>query len=218
MRMFDVLKNIGMLTACCLVLSMPATPCFAAGGDSPWMVRVRALGILPDDSSTPITVIHGKADVDNAVSLDLDFSYFFTENLAAELTLTYSRHNVSAKGTAVGDIDLGSLDILPPTLTLQYHFMPQKPFRPYLGAGVSYVLIPQNDPGAADSISYESGVFGPAIQAGFDYFFNEHWCLNIDVKKVWVNVDANVHALGTTVSTSVDVNPWLIGVGIGYRF
>jgi len=38
------------------------------------------------------------------------------------------------------------------------------------------------------------------------------------VKKVWVDVDVTVHALGTTVSTSVDVDPWLFGVGIGYRF
>jgi outer membrane protein len=42
--------------------------------------------------------------------------------------------------------------------------------------------------------------------------------LNVDVKKVWVSVDATVYALGTAVYTSVDVDPWLVGVGIGYRF
>jgi|SRR5665647_699954 len=218
MQMFKELKNIGLLTACCLALSVAASPCLAAGGDSPWMVRVRALGIIPDDSSSQITVIGGNAEIGNAVSLDLDFSYFFTENIAAELTLTYSRHDVTAKNTAAGNLDLGSIDILPPTLTLQYHFMPQQAFRPYVGAGVSFVLSPHDDPGVANSITYDNGVFGPALQVGFDYFFNKNWCLNVDVKKVWVNVDATVHALGTTVQTSVDVNPWLIGVGIGYRF
>jgi len=97
MRMFKELKNIGLLTACCLALSVAASPCLAASGDSPWMVRVRALGIIPDDSSSQITVIGGNAEIDNAVSLDLDFSYFFTENISAELTLTYSRHDVTAK-------------------------------------------------------------------------------------------------------------------------
>ena len=218
MRMFKELKNLGLSAACCLALIVVAGPCFAADGDSPWMVRVRALGIIPDDSSSRITLINGNAEVDNAVSLDLDFSYFFTENIAAELTLTYSRHDVTAKNTDVGNINLGTIDILPPTLTLQYHFMPQKAFRPYVGAGVSYVLIPHDSPGAATSTAYDNGVFGPAIQFGFDYFFNKNWCLNVDVKKVWVNVDATVHALGATVHTSVDVDPWLIGVGIGYRF
>jgi outer membrane protein len=199
------------------MLNLAVNPCFASE-ESPWMIRARALGIIPDDRSSQITVINGEADVDNAVSLDLDFSYFFTENLAAELTLTYSRHDVNAKNTAVGNIDLGSVDILPPTLTLQYHFLPKNAFRPYVGAGASYVIIPSADHGNATSISYESGKLGPALQIGFDYFFTKNWCLNVDIKKVWVDVDVTVGALNTFVHTNVDVNPWLIGVGIGYRF
>ena len=218
MRRLKELVKIGLLTGCCLLLNAVISPGFAADA-SPWMVRVRALGIIPDDNSSQITTIHGEADVDNAVSLDLDFSYFFTENLAAELTLTYSRHNVKAKNTDVGNIDLGSVDILPPTLTLQYHFLPKTAFRPYLGAGVSYVLTPNADHGPiATSVNYENGKFAPALQIGFDYFFTKNWCLNVDVKKVWVDVDVTVGALGTFVHTNVDVNPWLIGVGIGYRF
>ena len=40
----------------------------------------------------------------------------------------------------------------------------------------------------------------------------------MDLKKVWVDVDVAVGALGTVVTTNVDVDPWLFGVGIGYRF
>jgi outer membrane protein len=221
MQMMKELKNVGLLTVCCLALSFAAGPCFAAAtsGDSPWMVRVRALGIFPDVSSTQITTIGGEADIDDAYTLDLDISYFFTENIALELTLAYAQHDVSANNTILGTVNLGSLDILPPTLTLQYHFMPKNAFRPYIGAGVSYVLIPNYDAGpVATSIDYENGKFGAAIQFGFDYFFNKNWCLNVDVKKVWVSVDATVYALNTAVYTSVDVDPWLIGVGIGYRF
>jgi len=220
MRMMRKVLNAGLAAGCCLMMLQAAAPCRAAE-ESPWMVRVRALGIFPDDSSSRITLIGGEASVDSAVTPELDISYFFTDNIAAELVLAYSEHDVSAEKTSVGNghIDLGSLDLLPPTLTLQYHFTPQNAFRPYVGAGVSYVLIPDEDPGkVATAVDYENGQIGLALQVGFDYFFTKNWCFNVDVKKVWVDVDATVHALGTTVATSVDVDPWLIGVGFGYRF
>jgi outer membrane protein len=218
MRMMRKMLNVGLLTGCYLLVQAAASPCYAAG-ESPWMVRLRALGIIPDDSSSQITTIGGEASVDSAVTLDLDIVYFFTENISAELVLAYAQHDVTAENTAVGNIDLGSLDLLPPTLTLQYHFMPKNAFRPYVGAGLSYVLIPNEDSGpVATAVDYDDGQVGFALQAGFDYFFTKNWCVNVDVKKVWVDVDVTVHALGTTVSTTVDVDPWLFGVGIGYRF
>jgi outer membrane protein len=125
---------------------------------------------------------------------------------------------VSAEKTAVGNIDLGSLDLLPPTLTLQYHCTAYKRFRPYVGAGLSYILIPDEDPGDADWVDYDDNEIGYTLQVGFDYFFTDNWSLNVDLKKVWVDVDVAVGALGTVVTTNVDVDPWLIGVGIGYRF
>ena len=218
MELLKSLMKIGALVGCCLFLSTALSPCLAAD-DSPWMVRARVLGIFPDDSSSQISLIGGEADVEEAYTLDLDVSYFFTDNIAAELVFfAYSRHDVKAKNTAVGNIDLGSFDLVPPTLTAQYHFAPKKSFSPYVGAGLSYVLIPNEDPGAATAIRYDDGVIGYTLQAGFDYFLNEHWCLSFDVKKVWVGVDVEVDALGTTVKTSVDVDPLLIGLGVGYRF
>ncbi len=218
MRSFKNLPKIGLLVACCLFLGTVWSPCLAAD-NSPWMLRARVLGVFPDDSSDKITLIGGEADVEEAFTPDLDVSYFFTDHVAAELVFfAYSQHDVKAKGTAVGDADLGSFDLVPPTLTVQYHFMPEQSFRPYVGAGLTYVLIPNEDPGDADEVRYDDGVIGYALQVGFDYFLNEHWCLNLDVKKVWVNVDVEVDALGTTVETSVDVDPWLFGIGVGYRF
>jgi outer membrane protein len=223
MQLFKKMKKVGLVTLCGLMFIAPSGLCLAADGESPWMIRLRALGIFPDESSSTFTLggaaISGEAEVDNAYTLDLDISYFFTPNLAAELVLAYARHDVNVVNTPLGNIDAGSLDLLPPTLTLQYHFMPTNAFRPYIGAGVSYVLIPDEDPGDALSIDYDDGQFGFALQFGFDYFFSKNWCLNVDVKKVWVNVDASVQVLpGAYVHTNVDVDPLLIGIGIGYRF
>lgn len=190
----------------------------AEGGKSPWLMRARILGIVADDSSSDITLIGGNAEVDDSLTLDLDFTYFITNNLATELTLAVSNHDVSAVGTAVGDVELGDVWLLPPTLTVQYHFLPDGQFRPYVGAGINYTIFFSADEGdVADDISYKDG-FGFALQAGFDIGLNENWALNFDVKKIWLGTDVDVTALGTVVSADVDIDPWLFGFGVAYRF
>lgn len=212
------LMKIGVLVGCCLLLGSALSPCFAAG-ESPWLFRARLLGVYPDESSSDITLIGGEAEIDDAFTPDLDITYFFTDNIACEVVFfAYAQHDVQAKNTIVGDIDLGSFDLVPPIVAAQYHFMPKNTFRPYVGAGLSLVLIPDEDPGDVDDVEYDDGVIGFVLQAGFDYFFDEHWCFNVDVKKIWVEVDVEVTAGPVTVETTVDVDPWLFGIGVGYRF
>ncbi len=189
----------------------------AEEGKSPWLIRARLLGVVPDDSSSDITVIGGKAEVDDSVTADLDFTYFFTNNFATELTLAVAKNDVNAVNTAAGDLDLGHVYLLPPTLTAQYHFLPDGRFRPYIGAGVNYTVFFNADSGVANDIDYDNG-FGLALQVGFDIGIDENWAINFDVKKIWLNTDVTVQALGTTVQTDVDIDPWLIGMGIAYRF
>lgn len=100
---------------------------------------------------------------------------------------------------------------------MQYHFIPGGTFRPYVGAGVNYTIFFDGDSGVAEDLDYDNG-FGLAVQAGFDIELDENWALNFDVKKIWLSTDVTVRALGTTVETDVDIDPWLFGVGIAYRF
>lgn len=196
---------------------LPLTAMAEEESKSPWLVRARLLGVIPDDSSSDITVIGGQAEVDDSVTADLDFTYFFTTHFATELTLAVAKNDVSAVNTAVGDLDLGHVYLLPPTLTAQYHFIPDGRFRPYVGAGVNYTVFFNEDSGVANDIEYDNG-FGFALQAGFDIGLNDNWALNFDVKKIWLSTDVTVHALGTTVQTDVDIDPWLFGMGVAYRF
>jgi outer membrane protein len=61
--------------------------------------------------------------------------------------------------------------------------------------------------------------FGFALQAGTDISLGEGWYLTADVKKVFMNTDVtwNSTALGT-VQADVDIDPWIISAGVGYRF
>jgi outer membrane protein len=177
-----------------------------------WLVRLRAVHLDPSDHADPIGGV-GASDrltVNSKTIPDFDISYFFTPNWATELVLTVpQKQKVALDGT-----NIGSFKHLPPTLTLQYHFMPERQFSPYLGAGVNYTRISSVDllGGAA---KLESSSTGLALQAGFDYKIDKKWSLNFDIKKI--RIDSDVTVGGAKVS-NVQIDPWLIGVGVGYRF
>jgi len=210
-------RAVSMMTCVFIVAGILPAAGWAQSGQSPWMIRARLLSVVPDDDSSTITTIGGNAEVDDALSGDVDFSYFFSDHIAAELTLAVSEHDVEAVNTSSGDIDLGDVKLLPPTLTLQYHLIPGGKIRPYVGAGVNYTVFFDDDPGDATGIDYDNA-FGLALQAGVDIEIDEHWAINFDVKKIWLETDVSVRALGTTVKTDVDIDPWLFGAGLAYRF
>lgn len=183
--------------------------------DYSWLIRGRAITVSPDESAD-ISVIGGDVDIDTSVVPELDISYFFTKHIATELILATTKHNATATGTSLGDVDLGSVWLLPPTLTVQYHFYPTEKFKPYVGAGVNYTYFYNDKHGAAiNNISYDNS-FGGALQAGMDYNLDEHWLLNFDVKKIWINSDVSINS--GAIQADVDIDPWVVGVGVGYRF
>lgn len=192
-------------------------PSYASDVEDPWLIRVRAINIVPDESAD-IDVIGGDAEISNRLVPELDISYFFTENIAAELILATNPHDVSVTNTALGDVDLGDVTLLPPTINLQYHFDPRGAIRPYIGAGVNYTFFYDNDPGDAVSVNYDNG-FGLSLQGGVDIPVNGTYFVNFDVKKVFLGTDVVVDAgPAGVVGADVDIDPWIFGVGVGRRF
>ena len=133
-----------------------------------WIFRVRAIDVHPDVSSS-VNGLTANVRVDNQIVPELDFTYFWTKNIATELILATSKHEVS---TNTG-IDLGSSWVLPPHLTMQYHFNPEGKFRPYAGAGIGYIFHYNTDNGAVNSVKYDSGI-SYALQAGMDIGIDEN--------------------------------------------
>ncbi|MBY0576071.1 MAG: outer membrane beta-barrel protein [Gallionellaceae bacterium] len=196
-----------------------------AEGDGNWMMRVRAVHVDWADKSGSIGALAVPANgihLEEKTIPEVDFSYFFTKNLAAELILTYpQKHAVRVTQSAAGAFNAGSLKELPPTLTLQYHFTPDAQFRPYVGAGFNYTrfsavnLAPLNTvSGGANTLDKSS--FGGALQAGFDVKVGANSYINFDVKKVYIQTDLTNSALGK-IST-IKADPLLVGIGYGFKF
>lgn len=197
-------NNVLRPVAAALFAAMAALPVAAQAQN--WMVGARALYVSPDVS----TNING-LDVDSAWWAELDLTYFFTKNIAAEVIAGANRHEVTLNGTS-----LGKVGVLPPTVTLQWHFTDLGAAKPYVGAGINYTYFYSNNL-ANDALSVKRDSWGAALQGGLDYEVAKNWYINADIKYVWMKTDVYVNATGAEVG-SVDINPWIFGVGVRYRF
>jgi outer membrane protein len=197
-----MMKQVMAALACAGALALGTAQ--AAQGD--WLGRVRVINIDPDASSSALNL-----DVNSKVTPELDFSYFVTNNLALELILATRRHEVTA-----GGVPVGSVKHLPPTVLLQYHFLPDQQFRPYVGAGLNYTRFYDVNLGGG-TITVDKSSWGPAIQAGMDIAINKQFFFNIDVKKIWMDTDVKAAATGAPLA-NLKINPVIFGIGVGMKF
>jgi outer membrane protein len=209
------------------------------------VVRLRATNVNPNvdsklASQTTASYNAGTTDtfyksttaaltVDANTIPELDISYYITKNIAAELILAVgTRHDVNISGMGAGaaitDAKLGSVNLLPPTLTGQWHFNPDQMIDPYVGGGAAFVLgldrkLTATTAAGGLPIRIDRSAFGAVLQAGFDVNLQDKWLINFDVKKIWVNTDVKLDAgTGYKKIDNLDLNPLVLSVGIGKRF
>lgn len=185
---------------------------------SPWMIRLRALAVLPNDSGHVNNVPFSDLSYSDSVVPELDISYFFTKNIAAELILGVTPHNIYGQGSLNGT-NVGRVWLLPPTLMLQYHFTDFGPFKPYVGAGINYTMFFNQDAKDVATLDVKN-TLGWALQVGFDYMIDKHWGVNFDVKKLFLEPDFTITTApgALPLAGTANLNPWLIGAGVTYRF
>ncbi|MBV8049396.1 MAG: OmpW family protein [Paludibacterium sp.] len=200
MRKFAFVAVAGLLSA----------SAFADQGDI--LARFRVIDVAPQTGADGYLATLNPSVKSDTVP-EVDFTYMITNNVGAELILGTSRHD--AHLDALG-ADLGKISVLPPTLTLQYHFTPQATFRPYVGAGINYTYFYDNDLHVgASKVTVNRDSWGPALQVGADYAITKDWFVNVDVKKLYIRTDAQLN--GAPIGT-LKLDPWVYGIGIGTKF
>ncbi|MCP5404624.1 MAG: OmpW family protein [Pseudomonadaceae bacterium] len=192
------------------LLAAMATTAFAAE-EGNFMVRARVIDLAPSNNGGNAS-IGGKPFADATPTLEVDGTWFVNDSIAFELIAATTKHDM--KVTQRGNhVDLGDVKLLPPTLTAQYH-MQICDWKPYVGAGLTYAhFYDANHPGF-NSIKYDDAL-GFALQAGVDYKVADQWYLNADVKKIFINTDVTIN---NTITAKANLNPWVLGAGVGYRF
>lgn len=208
--------------------------------------------LSPQDSSKPLTVnalgtsvteAGTGASVDDSDTFGLTGTYFFTDHIATTAVFGIPpKFNLSGTGSLAALGKLGSAYEWSPTLLLKYYFNDaQSHFRPYLGAGGSYVWysgVKLSQAVSSGSFLYSgtygtalegtttaklSSSFAPVINAGFTYNIDKHWSVDASLSYMWLSTRATLtthtaEAGTVTSSTKLKLNPIISFVSIGYRF
>ena len=202
--------NLKMKTALIAgaALSIAFTTTATAFEPGDWLVRAGASYVNPASDNSDIV------SVDSDTSITFNFSYMMTDIWALELLAAVPfKHDIELlDGTKVG-----STKHLPPTLSLQYHFRPTAQFQPYLGIGINYTnFFSEKTTGPLEGIDLDLGdSWGLAGQIGFDVLFNDDWFFNLDVR--YIDIDTKASLDGVSIG-KVEIDPWVFGGHIGYRF
>ena len=230
-----------------IVALMSLLPIHAQAKEGDIVVRLRGTHVSPSESSNlgsitdqsygagTAATVYGSAgaklEVESNTIPEIDISYYFTKNIAAELILALgTRHNVAVSGTGglLTQRGLGSVNLLPPTLTAQWHFNPDEIFDPYVGAGAStlerWTTAQLQTQRSATFLLKPAGTrFGLHYKlAQTSTLKGVGWLVNFDVKKIWFNKDielnAAILAAGFKKVDVLGVHPWILSIDIGKKF
>ena len=210
------------LSASCLLMAGAAQAQSADAWQPPragdWIVTGRITSIAPttDDIITNAAGAPSGLEVDVSDDLmpTLGFTYFFTDHIAVEAILGTTRHEIRAQGGAT-DVAVHETWVLPPVVTVQYRPLTEGRFSPYVGAGVNAMVFYGGEDKNGFTVDLDNGL-GYALQAGADIGLRGPWSLNVDVKKVWFNTDAEIN--GGALKSDVDLDPMVVSIGIGRTF
>ena len=227
------MKSSKYLLAAGAVLALVTSPALAYEAGT-WVLRAGVGVVAPDsdnlvvdDGIDTITV-----NVDDGTSVTLMGTYMFSPNWGFDVLASWPfNHDINV--TITDNVDPGfdpisakiaETDHLPPTFSLQYHFLPDGTFQPYVGAGINWTTFFNTDVEQAlvdlgiEDIDLEDS-FGLALQVGADFMLGDRWLVNFDLR--WIDIESDLEATALGVSGelgTVKIDPWVYSLNLGYRF
>ena len=180
--------------------------------DDAWVVRIGGAVVAPKDNNG--TLAGARADVSSSTRPTIDLEYLITPNWGVDvLGATPFLHDVALKGLGT----VARTKQLPPTMGVNYHFMPNAAWSPFVGLGINYTnFFDTHATGAlyGNSVSIANS-WGVAARAGFDLKISDKWIATVDVR--WANIESDVKVDNSKVGTA-KIDPIVFGASIGYRF
>jgi len=209
------LKRMALAAAVSLAFAAPVA--FAQDQDNdPERFSVVAGYAHMVPKSDPGTIVGSKADLDGQGAPTLSGSWHVNDNIAIELW---------GAGKVETDVDLadggrGSIKTQPIALSGQYHFGESgQAIRPYVGLGYYQANV--------DSEEFDASVAGPNHvgigtpkgvigTVGADFNITDRWFARADAR--YMKGDAEVKVAGEETGEELQLDPWMVGVGVGVRF
>jgi outer membrane protein len=199
--------------ALCLAVSCLAFAPVAAMAESPWTVKVGFSQVNPKSDNGDLAGGLVAAEVSSEVGFTPSIEYKFAPNIVGEVLLAIPfEHTVeNAKGN---NAEIAKFKHLPPTFSAKYLFTPDAAFSPYVGLGLNYTLVFDEESALGKLKGKDS--FGVAANVGFEYRMpNSPWGINADVRYIKIKSDLTLN--GADIGT-LTVDPMVLGVSAAYHF
>ncbi|MBA6364038.1 outer membrane beta-barrel protein [Colwellia sp. BRX8-4] len=187
-------------------------------------VFVEALG-----GNTPLSL-----SVDDNTQLGLNFIYFYDNNWAIEVlaatpfahdVIIHDQQRISAGlfGANVDGATLAEVTQLPPTISALYYFNSASNIKPYVGVGINYtIFFDESFKSTPESLGFNDleldGSLGLSFQVGADYLINDKWHVNASARYIDINADATFKIGDIKGSASVEIDPMVYSIMLGYKF
>ena len=207
-------RSTSALLSVLLLLGFCPPAIAQTAGDT--IIRLRAVAIDTNADGTSAEM-GGEVKTGNDLIPELDFTYFFADQFSFETMLGAAKYNVQLDGSALGNMDVGTVKKLPTALTFQYHPAVSGKFRPYIGGGASYTMFFDERAGRSITDVEYRDEWGFIFQAGINYYLDNKFSLNLDIKKYIIETDMKMNN-GTINARNVSIDPLMVGIGIGINF
>ena len=188
-----------------------------------WRLGGRALWVSAGTTSGELGATGSRLDLGSGPGLEFDATMMFSDLIGVELSLGASRHRLDLVGGDWHGIDGGPVWLVPLTALVQYHVQVYGPWDPYFGLGITWVggfssLSSDLRDAGVEDLDFKGGA-GLAAQAGVNYQINNRWYANLDISYLGASLDAKVRTdEGDLPTVKLDIKPWVIGLGFGYKF
>ena len=246
-------RKAASLTAVALIAALGATQSLADYEQGDVIVRIGWGLVDPDDDSDWLRIDNtvyledSRVYVDDGDSATFTATWMFADHFGLGLLVALPfEHDLDVAGLPdpdtgglLGKVELGSIEHLPPTLTVQWFPVCKESWvQPYVGFGVNFTTFMDEDisPVAQKYFEDELGAlsnadldlddsWGLAGELGVDIMFgrDSNWLFNAAVWYLDIDTDATIdfRTRGdyfTRIKTDVDIDPWVYSVGLGYKF
>jgi outer membrane protein len=146
---------------------------------------------------------------------------FFTGRISLELKVAGLASHLQVRRTGsdfVAIADVGYAQIYPITAVVQWHLNENGAIRPYLGAGVGYVVLKNVEKQVigARGIEFDNPT-GFVVDGGFLVPLSKRWSISADARYTPVETQAEAEFIGVT-SARIDVRPLVLAFGLAYHF